>query len=117
MASTLTYSVSAPFGTCSVQNLSIAGGTQTFKIQNAETLIASTIGLTANTTISISADTNLPIGSELFVHATASGAQYTVAFTGAILGATQTVGTGSNLSQAFFYDGAKFYPQGSAVIQ
>lgn len=106
-----------PAGNADVQNILITGGTQVYTIKNSETLLTSTIGLTANTTLSITADSQLRAGSQLFIHATASGAQYTLAFSGSILGQTVTIGTASNASQEFLYDGAKFYPVGASVVQ
>lgn len=119
MANQTTYAYNYPFA--KADNLTIANQTaaQTFTITNGLSILETAAGapLTFSTAaITISASNSLVKGAVIQIAAAASGTTSTITLSGDIYTGTLAPTTGTTASISYFYDGTKFYPQGTVVI-
>lgn len=103
-----------PTGKSTTITITAAGGTQSYTISNDMNHVASIPTLTANLTISVTASSQLKPGAQIILVIKTNSTE-TTTFAGSIVGPVVTGVAGKTWSQAFLYNGTKFYPQGAKI--
>jgi hypothetical protein len=101
-----------PWGEADVKNLAAAANIPA-TIENSMTILTIAI-LTANSTLNLIVNPDVPVGSQLLVKWSTTATE-TLAFGTGIDSATVTGVAGKNRSQGFVYDGVSFKPTGANV--
>jgi len=102
-----------PFGSSSTITIG-AGATNNFTITNTMNIVSSVTTLTANTTVSLTVNSQIKSGAMLFL-AIKTNASETTTFAGSIEAPVVTGSAGKTWTQAFIYNGTKFYPCGAKI--
>lgn len=102
-----------PFGAASDVTLG-AGATNNVTLANGLNYVGTIPTLTANTTVSVSVASNVKAGS-IFILTVKTNSTETTTFTGAIVAPVVTGSAGKTWSQAFIYNGTKYYPCGAKI--
>lgn len=102
-----------PFGAASDVTLG-AGATNNVTLVNGLNYVGTVPTLTANTTVSVTVASNVKAGS-IFILTVKTTSTETTTFTGAIVAPVVTGSAGKTWSQAFIYNGTKYYPCGAKI--
>lgn len=102
-----------PFGAASNVTLG-AGATNNVTLVNGLNYVGTIPTLTANTTVSVTVESNVKAGAILLLTVKTTSTE-TTTFTGAIVAPVVTGVSGKTWSQAFVYNGTKFYPAGAKI--
>lgn len=110
------YQVSPVWPNGTSTALTIGQGTTAVTISNNMNHVSSITTLTANATLSVTANSKLRAGAHMLL-VVKTQTTSTMAFTGSAIAAPTFTGVaGKTFSQLFIYNGTKFYPAG-AVLQ
>ncbi len=102
-----------PFGAASNVTLG-AGATNNVTLVNGLNYVGTIPTLTANTTVSVTVESNVKAGAILLLSVKTTSTE-TTTFTGAIVAPVVTGVSGKTWSQAFIYNGTTFYPCGAKI--
>ncbi len=102
-----------PYGNATALSPGV-GGTTAITVSNNMNYVASIPTLTANLTLSVTASSQLKPGAVMLLTIKTTSLE-TVTFTGALAAPTVTGATLKTWSQAYIYNGTKFYPAGAKI--
>jgi len=102
-----------PFAAASNVTLG-AGATNNVTLVNGLNYVGTIPTLTANTTVSVTVESNVKAGAILLLSVKTTSTE-TTTFTGAIVAPVVTGVSGKTWSQAFIYNGTTFYPCGAKI--
>jgi hypothetical protein len=105
--------INSPFGEATAVAIVAAGTGGTLTISNQVTIITTAI-LTGNLALALTAGSELKAGAVVQLVATMDGTE-TVTFSVDIVAPVITGSAAKTVTQAFVYNGTKFYPAGAKI--